>query len=160
MIARATFDRTRHYRYTLLRGWDDSLPRLAFVMLNPSTADATKLDPTCTRCFRYAQAWGFGTLEVVNIFALRSTDPKGLYLAEDPVGPGNDRAIARAARRADTVVAAWGNHASLADRSARVRLILSRSAGNRLHHLRMTSMGEPSHPLYLPASLEPVRWQL
>lgn len=160
MIARATFDRTRRYRYTLLRAWDRSLPRVGFVMLNPSTADATKLDPTCTRCFRYAKAWGFGSLEVVNIFALRSTDPKGLYLAEDPVGPANDRAIGRAAKRASVIVAAWGNHAALHDRSVRVRTILSRSAGNRLHHLRLTSKGEPSHPLYLPASLKPVRWQL
>ena len=40
-------------------------------MLNPSTADAQTNDPTIRRCLQFAQAWGYGTLEVVNLFAFK-----------------------------------------------------------------------------------------
>ncbi len=38
------------YRYRLWREWDTSCPTLAFLMLNPSTADHRVDDPTITRC--------------------------------------------------------------------------------------------------------------
>lgn len=127
------------------------------MLLNPSTADATRNDPTVRRCIGYAMAWGFGELEVVNIFALRSTDPAGLRAVEDPVGPGNDRAIRRAVARADLTVAAWGNHGSHLSRSRRVRQLLS-STTNQVTALAVAQTGEPKHPLYLSASIEPKPW--
>src|SRR5690606_4111055 len=54
-------------------------------------------DPTVERTLRFARAWGCGASEVVNVFALRSTDPAGLRQVDDPVGPGNDEAILAAA---------------------------------------------------------------
>jgi hypothetical protein len=77
-------------------------------MLNPSTADAEKFDPTVRRCFGFARDWGFGGLEVVNLFALRSTYPEQLKKVSDPVGPENDAVIRRAVKAADLVVASWG----------------------------------------------------
>jgi hypothetical protein len=41
------------YRYSLSI-WSDRLPRIGFIMLNPSTADATKNDPTIRRCINFA----------------------------------------------------------------------------------------------------------
>jgi hypothetical protein len=84
---RASYDRTRRYRYTLHRRLAGGAGRLCFCMLNPSTADARVDDPTVRRCVGYALAWGFAELECVNIFALRSTDPRALARADDPVGP-------------------------------------------------------------------------
>jgi len=126
-------------------------------MLNPSTADEHQLDPTCSRARDYAERWGYGALIVTNVFALRSTDPAGLKRAEDPVGPGNDAAIVRAAKEAAIVVCAWGNHGALADRSSRVRALLDKSQVP-LHCLRLNASGEPAHPLYLPRSLTPSAW--
>ncbi|TMF61888.1 MAG: DUF1643 domain-containing protein, partial [Chloroflexi bacterium] len=67
----ATFSADRRYRYRLWRRWDGARPVVAFVMLNPSTADARRDDPTIRRCIGFAKSWGFGGVEVVNLFAYR-----------------------------------------------------------------------------------------
>ena len=106
----AQFSRCRRWRYLLWRRWDESKPVANFLMLNPSTADELKLDPSCTRARNYAERWGYGGLIVTNIFGWRATDPKVMKSVKDPVGRGNDAAILRAAREAKLVVCAWGNH--------------------------------------------------
>jgi hypothetical protein len=68
-----------NYRYWLSRDWDDSLPIVTFIMMNPSTADATIDDATIRKCVGFAKAWGFGRIRVVNLFALRSRDPLDLF---------------------------------------------------------------------------------
>lgn len=156
-LATAVFSPCRAYRYQLSRVWDAAAPRVNFLMLNPSTADAFVLDPTVRRCVGFAQAWGAGSLTVTNCFALRSTDPAGLRAVADPVGPDNDASIVSAATAADTVIAAWGVHATYLDRERHVRELL-RTADVTLHTLRLTKHGHPGHPLYLPGTSEPVAW--
>jgi hypothetical protein len=153
----AQFSRCRRWRYLLWRSWDEKRPAANFLMLNPSTADEVKLDPSCTRARDYAVRWGFGGLLVTNIFAWRATDPRKMKAARDPVGRGNDRAILRAAREAAIVVCAWGNHGAHMNRSLSVLRDL-RGAGLGLHVLRMNDSGEPAHPLYLSGALRPRRW--
>jgi hypothetical protein len=150
----AKFDRTRRYRYRLWRTWATDKPRLLFVMLNPSTADAEKLDPTVRRCVGFAERWGYGSLEVANLFAFRSTDPSELYRAEDPIGPENDRHIKDAVRASRSVIAAWGQHGRLRGRDEEVVELVTDLAD--LHCLRRTKHGLPWHPLYLPGSLPPL----
>lgn len=151
--SRAGFSRCGLYRYSLTRVWDEALPRVCFCMLNPSTADAEVNDPTVRRCVGFALDRGFGSLDVVNIFALRSTDPAGLRRVGDPVGPRNDAAIVRAVARASLVVAAWGNHGELLGRGRAVESILKRATPDPcgLRHFGRTAAGEPRHPLYLRA---------
>jgi len=150
----AAFSSCRRWRYLLWRRWDERLPTANFLMLNPSTADEFQLDPSCTRARVYAERWGYGSLIVTNLFGWRATDPVDMKAARDPVGRGNDRAIVRAAREAELVVCAWGNHGAHLGRSRSV-LSLLRDAGVRLHALRVTGAGEPTHPLYLPGHLRP-----
>jgi hypothetical protein len=152
----ATFSRCRRWRYLLWRKWADG-PIANFLMLNPSTADEVKLDPSCTRARRYAERWGFGALIVTNLFGWRATDPDEMKAAEDPVGGGNDRAILDAAQNSALVVCAWGNHGAHMSRSVTV-LSKLRKAKVPLHALRLNGNGEPAHPLYLPASLKPQKW--
>jgi hypothetical protein len=149
----ASFSRCRKWRYLLWRRWADG--QVAnFLMLNPSTADEVKLDPSCTRARLYAERWGFGALVVTNLFGWRATDPDEMKAARDPVGLQNDEAILKAAREADLVVCAWGNHGAHLGRSKRVLELLGRNKTS-LHALRLNGNGEPAHPLYLPAALEP-----
>ena len=107
----AIFDPNGGYRYLLWRLWDDSLPSLGFILLNPSIADGERDDPTLNRCGGFARSWGFGRVSVANLFAWRSTDSRALRSAVDPIGEGNDRYIKQLVSEADTVVAAWGTAA-------------------------------------------------
>lgn len=155
----ATFSACRRWRYLLWRRWDASKPAANFVMLNPSTADEVKLDPTCARARGYAERWGYGALIVTNIFAFRNTSPQQMKAAADPVGPGNDAAIVRAARQSALVVCAWGNHGLFLGRSTQ---ILNKLKANEiaLFALRLNAGGEPAHPLYLPSRLRAVPLQI
>ena len=118
--------------------------------LNPSTADASRNDPTIRRCMGFARDWGFGGVWVLNLFAFRATYPDDLKAAADPVGPRNDEWIRRVAGKVDRVVAVWGNDGGFMERSTRVRGML----GDRLEVIRLNAGGEPAHPLYLPKGLE------
>jgi hypothetical protein len=150
----AHFSPCAAWRYTLWREWRHDAPQVTFVMLNPSTADESKNDPTVERCERRARLAGYGRLEVVNIFALRSTDPAALYKHADPIGPGNDEAIAESVRTAQMVVCGWGSHGAYLNRGLAV-LRLIRALGKVPHALRRNQDGSPGHPLYVPYELTP-----
>lgn len=145
------------YRYRLTREIAGGIGACTFVMLNPSTATAEVDDPTIRRCIGFARSWGFGRLVVVNLFALRSTDPAALSAHAEPIGPDNDAAIVEASLEATRVICAWGAHGSLRGRDAHVaRLLLDRDVP--LHALAVTKYGAPGHPLYLPKDARPARW--
>ncbi len=151
----ASFSECRKYRYTLWRSWDIG-PTLNFIMLNPSTADETKDDPTITRCIVRATKLGFGTLIVTNLFALRATDPAELRKTLYPVGDGNDDAIKESASQSSMVICAWGNHGILDGRAAKVLKMLREFCPDKLRALKLTGANQPAHPLYLGFRLEPV----
>ena len=145
------------YRYSLMRVWDASLPKVSFVMLNPSTATEVQNDPTVERCERRARAMGFGAFQVANIFAYRATDPKDMRRAADPIGPENDHAILQAAAWADQTICAWGTHGAHMDRGAQVASSV-RAQGHALFHLGLTQNGAPKHPLYIGYAVAPMEW--
>lgn len=141
------------YRYALVRQWSDA-PPVVWVLLNPSTADAETDDPTIRRVTGFSRSWGAGGALVVNLFALRSTDPAALLTHPDPVGPDNDTAILTALRHAKLVVCGWGGEAAkprLEPRAKHVwHLLTNMYVGPaRISHLGMTKSGHPRHPLYL-----------
>lgn len=157
-MSSAWFSDCGRYRYTLHRRFLVGDGTVAFVMLNPSTADATEDDPTVRRCTGYAMAWGFDHLVVLNLFALRSTDPSILHDADDPIGPENDRAFRDTLPGCRSVVCAWGNHGTLHGRNrAAVEMIIE--AGHAPTALTVTRSGQPQHPLYLAKTLRPVEYR-
>jgi hypothetical protein len=155
MASWAAFNESRTHRYLLGRSWQPG-PVMTFVMLNPSTADSKKDDPTIRRCVRFARREGCGGIEVVNLFALRATDPAELRLHADPVGACNDRVIGACA--GGTVVVAWGAHGGYAGRAAEVGRILL-AAGIAPVCLGVTANGQPRHPLYVRADAPLVPWR-
>lgn len=164
----ASFSPCRLYRYRLSRIWDATVwKQLIVIGLNPSTADETVDDPTIRRCIGFAKRERCGELLMLNLFALRSTDPQNLLNHPSPISerrfPGhNDFIIAHATRTTELleklVVCAWGAHPMATDRGARVRESF-RARKIPVHHLGLTKSGHPRHPLYLP-SITPIEvWE-
>lgn len=155
----ASFSLCRTWRYHLWRTWSAGSKRCAFVMLNPSTATETIDDPTIRRCVGYAKTWGHDGVDIVNLFACRSTDPKAIPTFADPVGPLNDETILHVAKAASVVVCGWGIHGAIANRGERV-LDAMRVAGVAPYVLSLTKDGHPGHPLYLRKDLLPVAFDV
>lgn len=151
----AEFSPCRRWRYALTRQWSEEQQQrwLAFIALNPSTADERRNDPTVIRMTGFAKAWGFNGLVVLNIFAWRSTDPQALYEVADPVGPENDAALRRWTQRAGRIVCAWGCHGALHNRGEVVRRLLVDRA---LEALAINQDGSPRHPLYVSQDTRPI----
>lgn len=147
------------YRYRLWRRWDDSLPVLPFIMLNPSTADGEEDDHTIRKCVGFAERMNCGGIEIVNLFAFRATKPLDLKLAGWSVGPSNDAHICTVLRAyGPRVLCAWGVNIQCAAgwaRVAAVRQLLEEHGGHPVA-LRLTGNGVPWHPLTLPYSDEVV----
>lgn len=143
------------YRYRLTRVWDAARPRMVFIMLNPSTADAIENDPTIVRCMNRARREGCGSIDVVNLFALRSTDPKALPPHPDPVGPENDYHLLSVLTMIPRyVVAAWGANRFARPRAAHVQALLADPLAEirrGLSCLAANKDGSPKHPLYVRA---------
>lgn len=149
------------YRYRLWRRWESCAPRLAWVMLNPSTADAEQDDPTIRRCIGFAKAWGYGSITVVNVYALRSTDPAALAQASDPFGPENDWHLRDVILGSSGAVAAWGAHPGATEAfRAFLRRTSEVNAAGGLVTLGMTKSGHPRHPLYVKGDTRPERLKL
>jgi hypothetical protein len=135
------------YRYWLSRDGDASKQRVAFVMLNPSTADATVDDATIRRCRSFARGAPF---VVVNAYAFRATNPKDMKAADDPVGKLNYDYLFRVANGDFKIIIAWGANID-PDHAETVRAILKHGDEqfNVLYCLGVTKDNHPRHPLYV-----------
>lgn len=161
------FSPDRKYRYLLWRRWSldpygaaqaPSKLFIQFIALNPSTADETKDDPTVRRCIGFAKLWGFSAMCMTNIFAWRDTDPRLMKKATEPVGIENTDWLCRVAQEATMVVCCWGNHGQHLQRSERLLERFKKLNIGKLHHLGMTGVMQPKHPLYLSNAVTPVPW--
>ncbi len=143
------------YRYRLWRYLGPQERVATFIMLNPSTADAVADDPTIRRCAGFARAWDCGRLVVVNLFALRATNPSDMKKHASPIGADNDQHIIATAKASKInggkLVCAWGAHGSYNGRDRKV-LALLKEIGVTPQCLGTTKNGMPKHPLYLAAN--------
>ncbi len=161
---RAVFSSDGKYRYFLSRTWNDRLPTAMFIGVNPSKAGAAEfrgekpkgddLDQTCRREIALAKRWGMGAWLKGNLFAIVSTDPKGLRGVADPVGTETDAWLVKMIRRADLIVCCWGNNVKLASPDGErardvVRLIRENArAGVSAKCFRVTKEQQVEHSLY------------
>lgn len=149
MIRAADFSPCKTWRYTLRRTWKSDRRRLLWVLLNPSTADETRDDPTNRRGMRFAYSWGYGSLVFCNLFAIRTPEPAEMKKAADPVGPRNNGWIIGEAHEADKIVLGWGVYGT---HRGRDREVLELLKGFKLYCLGQTKGGQPRHPLYMKKS--------
>lgn len=145
------FSPDRLYRYTLHHTWDHLfVPRIAAVIaLNPSTADEAALDPTLRRIRGFCLSQGLNGFCMLNIFAYRATNPVIMKAQQEPVGSENDQHILAWAKKAETVIVAWGTHGRFLNRGAEV-LQLLKANNLQPYCWGQNADGSPKHPLYLP----------
>ncbi|MEQ8318782.1 MAG: DUF1643 domain-containing protein [Rhodospirillales bacterium] len=159
MIRGADISKCGRYRYCLWRIWDETLPELGFVMLNPSTADAETDDPTIRVCIGRAKRTGYGGIRVVNLFNYRATNPAELKTVDDPIGTFHSPADEVVCMK---VIAAWGDHGTLLGlHRARWQEVAEDFCvfyGMGLWALGLTKQGQPRHPLYLSYDIKPFLW--
>ena len=152
----AVFSDCTLYRYELTRIWDNSKPIVNFIGLNPSTADEIQDDPTMERCRGYAQRWGYGGFAMTNLFAYRATDPNDLFNFDgDKIGSQNDKFIKKWHNKAEKTIVAWGGDGVHNNRCHDVLQILG-----DVYCLTKLKHGQPGHPLYKSADLEPIPYTL
>lgn len=158
----AEFSLCGTWRYRLDREFPDveGTRRIAWLMLNPSTADAFKNDPTVNRTCIWSMEWGFHFSTVINMYAFRSPKPADLWKTPDPIGPLNDRIIRMVVAEAELVICAWGVHAKRGDRAKQVidTLLAAGEPRAKFKALVLTKDGIPGHPLYLPKNPTPFEW--
>jgi hypothetical protein len=147
----AYFSLDRKYRYALWRIWDETLPIVMFIGLNPSDANESSDDPTVRHCIAFARRWQqYGGIIVGNLFARCTPDPKVMMKDEEPIGIENDEWLLKLSKDAALVVSAWGDRGIFKKRGRAVRSLIP-----DLHYLKLNKSGEPSHPLYLLSDLKP-----
>ena len=159
-LGHAAFSRCGHYRWWLERVWDPQRPRLIFIGLNPSQADGQRDDPTLRRLRGFADRWGYGALEVLNLFARISASPVALRRVADPIGSQADRWLLQrlAAHPAAPLWLGWGNQGCWRQRDQRV-LTLLHQPPRLLLAVGFTATGQPRHPLYVPNAAKPLQLQ-
>lgn len=163
------------YRFWLRRAWGSG-PTLGWIMLNPSTADETRDDPTLWRIMGFSLRWGYGALVVVNVYPFRSPSIEELHRwrskqndAVTTMFTGNASLAAHELRRCDDVVAAWGDGADRIDTLFFLKMLDDehrRLTGKRARMLSLgtTAAGSPKHPLArgksrVPDDFKPVIWR-
>jgi len=147
----ALYSSCMKYRYGLKVKLEGIGVDVAFICLNPSTADHDSPDPTVSRCIVRCNKIGASSFTMLNLFAFRATDPKDMKAQTDPVGEHNNQVIHETALRSGMIVLAWGTHGSYTGRDKEVVENLQ-SFSNQLYYILKTKGGEPRHPLYLPYS--------
>lgn len=142
------------YRFVLSREWEQGEGRVCWVMLNPSTADATKPDHTLTKCVEFSRRWGFKALDIVNLFPLRTKSPRVLKASTEIIGPRDEHErlltdvfMLATVSIARLVVCAWGRHGTFLQRD---RVVVEQLRAFPLMCLGTNVDGTPRHPLMLP----------
>lgn len=161
LLSGARFSEDGIYRYALWRFWNWRAVRdgealvVMFIMANPSKAGAFRNDPSTIKCARYGQAWGYGGMYIGNMYGKADTYSQFTGLGEEElIGEKTDEWLMVMRNSSAMHIAAWGFMGGYhPERAKAVRAMFP-----ELHHLGLSKDGLPKHPLYLPANLEPTRW--
>lgn len=152
------FSEDRQYRYKLRVEWDPELLQVTVIGMNPSKANEDRSDPTITKIIGFVKAWGGGSLMMLNLFGIVSSDPGILAGRMDMIGPLNTPEFIRENCEGSIYrVAAWGDYLKYAGARYHYRWLDVAEAVPGLTCLKRSERtGQPYHPLYLPPTLTPI----
>lgn len=139
----AEFSSCGKYRYKLWRIWDESLPKVMCIGLNPSTANATKPDPTITNLIKILSKLGYGGFYMMNLFAWISSKPEDLLTCENPLGE-NESKLKEVEAMCNDVIVCWGNFKQAENR---IKEVLPNYPNAKCFGVNRN--GTPCHPLAL-----------
>lgn len=152
------------YRYLLSRTTRVPNNRILLVcMLNPSTADEEKNDSTISRVIRLAENGGYGKLLVINLLAIRATNPSDIWLHQDPFGQDNwqtwDNTLKQLDSSRDTISVAWGRAPTGRNQRQFIHALVKascclKSCASPIMTWIENRDGSPRHPLYIGATTE------
>ena len=156
------------YRYWLEREWDRRKPVLSVCMLNPSSADDKREDPTLLALIHFATLWGYGGLAIVNLYAWRSPTPALMKTKPERMGPNNAlhrrEAMLMGAIHSGSMLVAWGNDGNWEGEAEQFAAWATEQIGVDLVCLGTTLSGAPKHPMArgkyrIPRDQQPVMWR-
>lgn len=162
-LAGADFSADRLHRFLLWRIWSPEPGKLlGFLMLNPSSADETRDDPTTVRNMARARSKGYAGIVQANVYSFRTPSPQVLKKQGYPGGPRGDnaKALQRLAAACPDIVLACGAHAEPHDFAQAVLEIAGAEPMPRLLHLGLTKGLLPRHTLYMSYGAPLMPWVL
>ena len=142
----------KKYRLKLWRIWNDQLPKILFIMLNPSSANAHHDDPTTRRCIDFTKKWGYGGFYVGNLYPLISSKPKLLLQPISVSHQENMSNLDKMADKCDKIVCAWGNFEIV--KKLGIPNDFLKNFQNKLYYISKSKNNTPKHPLYLKSNLK------
>lgn len=148
----AIFSDCHKYRFVLWRVWDNSLPKLMFIGLNPSTANEIKPDATITRLIGLVKHFRYGGFYMLNLFTFISAHPLDLLTCENPTFQANEF-LNLYAEKSEKIVFAWGNFKQAKERSKEVINMFPGA-----YCLIKNMDGSPRHPLYIKSDVELIKY--
>lgn len=141
----ASFSTGKVHRFFLCRVWDESLPVIMCIGLNPSTADHIKDDPTIRILVKVLTRLGYGGFYMTNLFTIVSSDPSILLKSPSSALFAADEYLLRISNECkNNVIFCWGNFKQAQERSKEVinMFPVAKCFG-------YTKSGAPIHPMSL-----------
>ena len=128
--------------------------RMLYVVgLNPSTANRERGDTTVTKTERIARANGFDGFVMLNLYPMRSTDPRGLHKRENrQLSSTNLAQIEHLIGNVEKPIfwAAWGGdigiRAYLKRALCEMITLVDARGGKWVHYATLRRDGHPRHP--------------
>lgn len=149
----ALMSKDKTHRFVLWRIWDDELPKVAFIGLNPSTADAITDDPTIRRVRRFAKDWGYGGFYMLNLFTKITPYPKELA-RNGNLNMTSEYWLRHYIAKSKEVVFAWGSNKLVKKRAANIAKMYPHASA-----LDINKNGSPKHPLYVKADIKRITFK-
>ena len=148
----AIFSLHGKYRYVLWRIWNNNLPKIMFIGLNPSTANGNNDDPTIRKVKKIAYNLKYGGIFMLNLFTYVTAYPKELEGKNFNIKLA-DEYLKYYASQSKKIVFAWGSFKQTTKRSKEVINMFPNA-----YALHINKDGSPKHPLYVKSDTKLIKY--